>query len=350
VLQSDNFNATWTGGFVVVTTSGVVGPDGAFMQNLEDNSASVVASVTQTLTIPANTDSYACSIRAHKTDHSSNVVQFAIALTGGGQATKIVLLDLSDGSLAAGAGSAEPDDYSVIDEGSWWRIWLTATNNGSSTGMTVTIAPSSESVGLVGNATIGDVQVEVGTSPTDYIPTTTVAGTRGAETWYAPYPHAPSAFAAEGATLYAKWIERGTRALAIAETASKRYVALGESTGSTRVLLYSGTSGLMRALHGNGTNSSDQAIGSGTFPVFGDVAEMVCQVYPDGSVQPHISINGAAVVSGARGGTPVPFASAWETPNIALNSTVNGTASGAAAFLAVTLVPGVKTLAEMRAA
>jgi hypothetical protein len=178
ILQSDNFNATWTGvsgggGFVVVTTSGVVGPDGAFMQNLEDNSAAAVASVAQALTIPANSDSYACSLRVDKTDHSSNVVQFAIVLTGGGQATKIVLLDLSDGSLTAGAGSAEPDDYDVIDEGSWWRIWLTVTNNGSSTGMTVTIAPSSESVGLVGNATIGDVQVEVGTSPTDYVPTTT---------------------------------------------------------------------------------------------------------------------------------------------------------------------------------
>jgi hypothetical protein len=67
-------------------------------------------------------------------------------------------------------------------------------------------------------------------------------------------------------------------------------------------------------------------------------------------VQGHVSVNGAAVVSGSQGGTPIPFASEWQTPNIALNSTVSGIARGLASFLAVKLVPGVRSLAEMRAA
>jgi hypothetical protein len=227
----------------------------------------------------------------------------------------------------------------------WWAIYGQTTSVTAANDHQIHLWPSSDTSGT----SVVDVwranAFDSALPPSSILDASQVLG---AETFYAPYLHAPSVFATEGGTLYAKWIERGTRALAIAEAVSKRYVALGESDGSPRVLLYVSSSGFLRALHGNGTNSSDQAIGGGTFPVFGDVVEMICQVYPDGSVQPHVSINGAAVVSGAQGGTPIPFASAWNSPNLALNSTVDGTAKGLASFLAVKVVRGVHTMAEMR--
>jgi hypothetical protein len=175
------------------------------------------------------------------------------------------------------------------------------------------------------------------------------SGTLDGDLLYLPFPYPPTAFADQGGTLYGKWIERGTRELAIAEAQSKRYLALGETSGTAaRALLFASSLGVLRVYHGNGVIASDQTAGGAT-PAIGDVVEMICQIYPDGSVQGHVSINGAAVVSGSQGGTPIPFASEWQTPNIALNSTVSGGALGLASFQKIIVARRVHTIDECAA-
>lgn len=180
------------------------------------------------------------------------------------------------------------------------------------------------------------VQNENGTFASSAIPTTTVAVTRGADSYSLPFTAPPQEM-----SVYAKFVEGGS----ILVNGSRIFEVSSAAGADARFLSYN-ASGPYSAFHGNGSAVTSPQVPA---PAMGQTVEFVARLFGDGSVDSVQSINGTAATFGAQSAA-LALASTWSGSLVWLNSegTIGGI--GFTAIQQFKIVAGSRSLAEMRVA
>lgn len=170
---------------------------------------------------------------------------------------------------------------------------------------------------------------------TSEIPTTTVAVTRGADSYSLPFTTPPQEL-----TVYAKFVEGGTL------LSSARVFEIGNAAGANpKLTLYSSGIGY-NAYHHNGAASVSS--GATTGPVIGDTTELLLRLFGDGSDDIVQSINAAAATTGTQSAANA-LPTAWAGQLVWLNSIGTAGGIGFTAIQSLKIVAGARSLSEMRA-
>lgn len=175
---------------------------------------------------------------------------------------------------------------------------------------------------------------------TSEINTTTVAVTRGADSYSLPFTTPPQEM-----TVYVKFVEKGTIV-----GAQGRVFAIINAVGSAgpQFIIYQAGGTGYRAYYDDTVNAAISVLA--TNPAVGDGDELVAHLFADGSVDILQSINSAASTSAAQS-SAVPLPTAFSGQLFWLNSA--GSAANTTGFIAIQslkVVAGARSLAEMRAA
>ena len=146
-------------------------------------------------------------------------------------------------------------------------------------------------------------------------------------------------------TVYAKFIEAGN----IAAQATQAIFHIGASNTLTNPAFdcLEDSSGYYACVHNNGTTSSQAGgVAMGAAPAFGDTVELKCVLNADGSIAMGQSINGAAETTASNATSPA-LQPAWADTRLYLGS-LGSSNHGLSPIIAIKVVSGVRTMAEMR--
>jgi hypothetical protein len=192
VERSSEFNnAYWAQTRATITANAVTAPDGTLSADklVEDASASADHFVSRTLTGSTNTV-YSASVFFKSGERSR--IRILIIAEGALTNRATAFFDSATGTvistLATGDGAVS--SASIVDVGGgWYRAILVGTPSSSNSGtapiFNVTLIDSGTNATYTGNGTSGlyiwGAQLEAGAFPTSYIPTTTAAATRAAD-------------------------------------------------------------------------------------------------------------------------------------------------------------------------
>lgn len=186
-LQSENFGTTWSNdvGLVAISVDQTTSPSGAM--DADKISENTTAS-NRRITIQAQsfvngtTYTFSCFVKAAERDF----VQLRFGSAFGGQFQNFIVGGVNAGTLGSGVGATSA--IQAYPNG-WYRCSITATS--ATTGSSqVTLGPQVSSTALAWQPYVGTIgsgifvwgaQVEVGSFPTSYIPTTTAALARSAD-------------------------------------------------------------------------------------------------------------------------------------------------------------------------
>jgi hypothetical protein len=161
--------------------------DGSF--TLEDDNASGFEGITQTVGITSGTSSYTASVDIKKTTGgTSKTAAINFNLNGGTQITNNVRVNTDTGTIL------NVTLASIHDVGDYWRVSATLTDNASgNTEANVSLYPATDDHGVytddgtvVGSATFRYPQLELGSTPSSYIPTNNSTVTRGGQSLVVP--------------------------------------------------------------------------------------------------------------------------------------------------------------------
>lgn len=208
LASSQDMDGTgWLTPTATLTDAAATGPDGtASLQNLLDDSASVLQRVIARVTASAGTDICA-SCYVAKDNDETRFPEFFIYDGLNGRAWH---LNTKTGATAlrTSAGSPTNATISVIDSGNFWRVALTMQVGTGRTAIDFQIRPAAGTVfgtytdSATGSINAGFVQMETGLVPTSYIPTNGSTVTRAAETLTIAGADTP--FNTTGFTIYEK--------------------------------------------------------------------------------------------------------------------------------------------------
>lgn len=187
-VWSENFTQ-WidANGNITQTASGDTSPDGGTNAYVVADTGDGDDFIYRNITVSADTTTYTYSLFVKKTAGDSHFMNIAIAFLGGttayGQATFNTNLGVFSATQGIVAGSAV-----VEDAGDWWRIAISSANNSTGTTLQFRFYPAFNSDGTItrNNATTGSkvvfgAQLEAGSFPTSYIPTSGSTATRSAD-------------------------------------------------------------------------------------------------------------------------------------------------------------------------
>lgn len=348
ITRSEEFDhADWTKEDASIVADDTEAPDGSTTADkiVEDATSARHGIYGSTYLTPGSAEQVAWSVFAKAAERDILRVEF-----GGTSYDDVAAwFDLSSGTVGT---TNDPTTSASLDRtlieslgGSWYRCTIVATSDGS----TATALPRFGPADADGNASYsGDgssgiyawgAQLERAVAfPSSYIATTSSPVTRSVDSLSFPFNHDPQA-----GTMYAKWVDRGTSTINNARVAK---VGADGFAGSARWYIAHNSLGQYAVGHRNDTGEVSTIAGAAVS--VGDVVEFVGQLYSDGSVQGHISINGGSLTSATRTSANT-LAGAWGASTINVNSAGGGTAVGFADFIALKIAPGVKTMAEMRA-
>ncbi len=186
LLQSRDLDTSWGTGGSPTLVKDEIGADGVA------NSAWTVGDdvdgfeeIHQNITISDDGATHCAWIRIKKDTDTSRFPEFAINISGGSRVDLDQHLNTQTGATA-NRTSTGTNNSGVIDEGDWWKWWLTMQNNNSgNTLLEIFLYPAiTDSIGGTNTATTGEIivdqiQVELNsTFPSSDIYTTTATVTR----------------------------------------------------------------------------------------------------------------------------------------------------------------------------
>ena len=188
ILQSEDFSTSWSndGGRIAVSTNVITSPSGAVnADKITENNILLdrricIAAVT---VVASTVYTYSCYLKAAERD----VAQLAFGGIFGNQFQNFIIGGVNAGTLGSSSGVTSPQIVALA--GGWYRCTATVTSAGSGSTQ-VTVGPSDSStlgkwatyLGIVGSGIfVWGAQVEAGSFPTSYIPTTTASLARSAD-------------------------------------------------------------------------------------------------------------------------------------------------------------------------
>lgn len=184
LLQSENFNTTWTKLNTVVTTGAILAPvGGGNADKLDENTTNGAHTITQTSGTINIGASYFLSVYLKAGER--NIVDFC---SGIDTTTRVLRVNLTTGAVVSNTFTNSP---TIIDAGNgWWKIEMvvTATFSSITTGLQIRLTNGTTQTytGTTGwGCYIWGAQISGGSSVVPYFKTTTViAANAFVATWY----------------------------------------------------------------------------------------------------------------------------------------------------------------------
>ena len=241
-------NAAWTKSALTVTANATTGPDGtASSDKLIPDATTGVHYVIQSATTSIGVV-YTISLKVKAAEYSC----VGLEVTAVGNFS----FDTATGTIQT-SGAVTVDKK--MDAAGHWRMWLTFT--ATSTSHSYVIYPQS-SIGVfsfLGDATSGiyvtGVQLEAGPLPTSYIPTTSAAVTRTADSVSLTSTAFTATHSATAGTLYAEFTLTAT-------SGTQPILSLDDNTANERMELYSSGTDLKFKVVDGGSTVVDLTIGT----------------------------------------------------------------------------------------
>jgi hypothetical protein len=251
--------------------------------------------------------------------------------------TAAAYFNLGTGTLGTVSGTGSPTASIAPVGNGWYRCRLTWTASGTAARIRVFLANGDGGSSYDGDGTSGVYfwggQMELGAFPSSYIPTTSAAVTRAADSLSFAFPYAPQAM-----TVYADFVELGT----VLGTNTAGLFDIGNSTDAALFLSNSGGN-VYRAWNRRGSDTTATLVAA---PTYGQRNELRVALAADGSMTLGQSINSAAESTATAGANAL--ASAWNIATIQVGQRGTGTV-GFLALRKIVVAAGVQSLATMRA-
>lgn len=191
-LRSRDFDdGYWVKSGTITATANQTGIDGAAntAHTLTDSDAASAAFITHSWTVANDNNSHTVQIFVLKDNDETRFPELEYYISGGTTLAERVQLNTKTGDT--GVRLTSNGSHVVTDDGDWWRVSITITNNTSgNTSLNLRIKPAAghTTLGanldatLTGSIVVDACQLESNvTYPTTFIPTTTASVTRNAD-------------------------------------------------------------------------------------------------------------------------------------------------------------------------
>lgn len=313
LLDSRDLMTTWDVNAVTVTANADTSMDGTVnATSIADNSAIVVGRRGQNVGVAADTTTVYCfSVYIKKTGAPSFYPAIATNLGN----LRVAILNTQTGTVAF-AANANIIAVGTIDAGAYWRLYIAAKNeNSSSCGCN--LYPSwnldgatAANVLPTGTTIFDRAQLEVGSFPTSYIPTVASQVSRVADILTA---NTAGFLTASRGTIWGEAIPSG------AGSAEKILMQLDDGTQSNRINLARTTGGAYKSEVFSGGASVDSKT-SGAWALLAKKKFALAYALNDFA----ISIDGGAAITSASGTPPASLPTIRAGNNATPNSSFNG--------------------------
>jgi len=334
-LRSEEFdNASWVKTGVTVTANAITAPNGTLTADVLTTDATSGRIVFQTIGFTGDGEK---GVAVYLRAGTAGVTQLSLFDDTAATHRHRILVTWTAGVPALTTLSGAGTSYAVEPLGTmgWYRILFSGTGIVAANSNRLLIYPNGAAATAVETVHAWGAQASDAAVPSSYIPTTTVAVTRNADTLYFPFTLAPTAM-----TVFVRGVEM---APSLGVAGEPRLWQIGSAAdGDSRFGVYKDTSSRYVAFHDPATFVASTAA---TVITRGQRTEVRAALSALGAATTGVSVNGGAEVTAT--GAAQPLAVAWSDTRLYLNS-VGAIAHSAYAYTHVCVALGEQPLDVMR--